>query len=129
MKVSLRPHHLLCLKGYKGYNYDNNHKVNWNLIQNKLQSSDVDVLVVSGHDDLCGNCPNKNLLSNKRCNDNGVNKLDEAVKSLIGITFGESYKFEKLVQKLNSKITHQLHEKLCSSCVWWQKGLCRDSFE
>ena len=112
MKISLRPHHLLCLKGYKGLNYNQTQIMEWSKVSLELEkSSDIDILIVNSCDDLCKKCPaiinNKNL----HCKTSAVEKFDNA-----------------LSEKLNEIMTFEKHKNFCSSCCWWKKGLCQDSF-
>lgn len=129
MKISLRPHHLLCLKGYKGLNYNQTQIMEWSKVSLELEkNSDIDILIIDSCDDLCQKCPaivnNKNL----RCKTQSVEKLDNAIKSLIGIVAGNTYKYKELTNKLNEIMTFDKHKNFCSNCCWWKKGLCQDSF-
>ena len=51
--IALRPHHFLCLPGYKGYNYNQSAKTSWDIISKQLRENpDTDILIKSGKDDL-----------------------------------------------------------------------------
>ena len=130
MQISLRPHHLLCLKGYKGLNYSNSHKTSWNLISNLLKEyPDSDILIVKGKDDLCKKCPAQILNNKSNCRENSVDSLDQNVKKLIGVVTNRVYKYSDIVNNLNKKMTYERHKQWCSFCAWWKKGLCHDSFK
>lgn len=129
MSIGLRPHHFLCLPGYKGYNYNQNQKTSWDTVSKYLnEHPDTDILILSGKDDLCKKCPNDGS-GTAICKDDSVNKLDEKVKNLIGIETGKTYKYSDILNKLKTTITEDIHKNLCETCAWWQKGLCRDTFK
>ncbi|MBR1425649.1 DUF1284 domain-containing protein [bacterium] len=130
MQVSLRPHHFLCLKGYRGLSYNETHKTSWSLISKLLKESPgMDVLIVHGNDDLCKKCPAQVIKNRARCLETAVNELDENVKNLLGIVTGNVYKYSDIQKILQEKMTSEKHSDLCSFCAWWKKGLCRDSFK
>ena len=130
MIISLRPHHFLCLKGYKGHSYNNVHTAYWGIISKILKDNpQTDILIQKGKDDLCTNCPSEIFKDKARCISSNVNKLDDKVINILKIKTGTQYKFSELQNKLDKIMTKDLHKKLCSSCAWWQKGLCRDSFK
>ena len=128
MKISLRPHHFICLQGYRGLNYSKLQANSWHKISEKLMDNpDVDIFVMSGSDDLCRKCPA--VSSNKaRCIEQSVNSLDNKIAEILGIKQGQTYKYSDILAKIKQNFTSEKHEQLCSDCAWWKKGLCRDSF-
>ena len=130
MKISLRPHHLLCLKGYKGLNYNQSQVRNWSEISSKLKENpDIDILIVSGRDDLCENCPA--ILPEYRilCKEFIVNNLDKNIQAMLGLVTGQVYKYKELIENLEKNMNYERHKKFCETCAWWKKGLCQDSFQ
>ncbi len=129
MEIGLRPHHFLCLPGYKGYNYNAAQKTSWDIISKQLRDNpDTDIVILSGKDDLCKKCPNDGT-GTAICRDDSVNQLDEKVKNLIGIVTGQKYKFSEIMRRMAWVMTPEVHKELCSTCTWWRKGLCHDTFE
>ena len=130
MKISLRPHHFLCLQGYKGLNYSSKNALSWSKISATLnQQPDMDVLIVKGNDDLCSNCPANLSKEKARCISQSVNKLDDAIKKILNIEEGKTYRYSILIKTLKNVMTPEKHKSLCSECAWWKKGLCKDSFK
>ena len=130
MKITLRPHHFLCLQGYKGLNYSKTQINSWSKISQKLEHNpDTDVLITGSSDDLCKKCPA--ILKNKksRCIEQSVNYLDSKVAEILGIAEGEVYKYSDILEKIRKNFTKEKHQSLCQNCAWWIKGLCRDSFK
>lgn len=129
MEIGLRPHHFLCLPGYKGYNYNQAQKTSWDIISKQLRDNpDTDIVILSGKDDLCKKCPNDGT-GTAVCRDNSVNELDKKVQNLIGLVTGQKYKFSEIMRRMAWVMTPEMHKELCSTCTWWRKGLCHDTFE
>ncbi len=129
MKISLRPHHLLCLQGYKGLNYSKGNALSWAKISETLkQTPQSDILIIKGSDELCSGCPAIQNQNSARCIEKSVNALDNKVKKILKIRTGETYKYKDIVNKMNEIMTPEKHKELCSKCAWWIKGLCQNSF-
>lgn len=128
MTIALRPHHFLCLPGYKGYNYNQAQVNSWDMISKQLRENpDTDILILGGKDDLCKKCPS-NGSKTAICRDEAVNELDNKVKFLIGVETGKKYKFSEIMRRMGWVMTPEIQEGLCSGCAWWRKGLCHDTF-
>ena len=79
-------------------------------------------------DTLCKGCPNSN--ENKTtCNLKFINKIDLAVKSLLGLEEGKIYKYDELSNKLSDVLDEQKHKEICGDCGWRAQGLCADTFK
>ena len=100
MKISLRPHHFICLQGYKGLNYSEFQVSSWHKISEKLTfNPDTDIFVMNGSDDLCRKCPAISS-NNARCNEYSVNALDNKIAEILGIKQGQTYKYSDI--RINS---------------------------
>lgn len=129
MKVHLRPHHFLCLKGYQGYSYSKTHTQYMDTVSKLLKENpQTDVLISTGKDDLCSKCPSEINKERSYCHEKIVSELDKKVMALLGLSAGKMYKFNEISSKLNDIMNKDIHKNLCSMCAWWQKGLCRESF-
>ena len=129
MKITLRPHHFLCLYGYKGLNYSKSQSGVWNKISMYLeQNPESDIVIKSGNDDLCEQCPAISEIKHLTCKSERVNKLDEKVKKILQLKQGETYSYKNIITRMKNAMNVQKHQELCSECAWWKKGLCRDSF-
>ncbi len=123
MKLILRGHHLLCLKGFQGYGYDENFTKNMTKV-NSLRKRDTTIISLTNQpDDICKNCPNlkndicETSLQNKKitCMDNEVlKKLDS----------NKEYKSAELFKKIDEIFsTKESVEKICFECKWSEKCL------
>ena len=131
LPIILRPHHFLCLKGYKGFNYNEKQVGVWdNVVKILKKNPDIDIFIGKGKDSLCATCPAKKNSgrSNLVCIEKNIQELDKKVKAILGLKTGEKYKYSEVVNNMNKKITKKTHKTLCSKCFWWQKGFCQDSF-
>ena len=127
--IEMRPHHLLCLPGYKGYGYDKKHSNSWDRVSASLkQYPDMRVKIVSGRDTLCTTCPNDGS-KGTNCNAKRLTALDEQVKNLINIKDNVVYRFNELMDNVKEVMTPEKHKELCGSCQWRSKGLCNDTFQ
>lgn len=124
--LEFRPHHFLCLPGYKGLNYDKNAKSSWdNLSKYLKENPDTQIKIVDGADSLCLSCPKKGV----NCTESMVGKLDEAVKKLLDLKVGGIYVYKELSDKLKNLLDPERHAKICGDCFWRVYGLCKDTFK
>ena len=98
--IEMRPHHLLCLPGYKGYGYDKKHSNSWDRVSKSLKEyPDMRVKIVSGKDTLCTTCPNDGS-KGSTCNGKRLKILDDQVKNLINMKDNVIYRFNDLMAKV-----------------------------
>ncbi len=130
MTIPIRPHHFLCLQGYRGQNYSRQQSVFWIAMSAHLkQNPEADMLIVTGKDELCKLCPAALLNKNSYCKEKEVNILDKKIQEILGIVSGHVYKYSEIIDNLNKKMTPEIHKNLCEMCAWWKKGLCRTTFD
>lgn len=126
--IRLRPHHLLCLPGYKGYTYSNKQKTNWDMLSLLVRyKPQLPIVIVEGRDALCVNCPNKKG-SKHACNELIIKALDEKVRALLDLQHRMKYKYGDLIANLKGILTPEKHKELCGDCHWRTFGLCEDTF-
>ena len=123
MKLTLRGHHLLCLKGFQGYGYDENFTRNMTEVNNLRKHPETTIRITNTPDDICKACPN---LVNGLCKDqlhdkNIVQMDDEVLKNLDSSKEYDSIElFEKIDDIFNSK---ESVSKICFNCLWHEKCL------
>ena len=122
--INLRPHHLLCIPGYKGHGYSKEFEANMEKVVNSLNQG-TKVKITVGNDDICRSCLNP---SSNICHSNFVNKLDSSVMNLLGLSEGDMVDYKETIQGLRAKIDADYHRQICSECIWMKKGLCTDTF-
>ena len=129
-QITLRPHHFLCLKGYKGLNYNSTQVEIWDNIAKRLKEKPNTLVIIGeGKDSLCKTCPaSKSNNGFSVCFEANIKELDKKVRQILGLKTGERIRYSTVTKRLKSIFTKEKHEELCSKCFWWQKGLCQDSF-
>ena len=123
MKLILRGHHLLCLKGFQGYGYDENFVENMIDVNNKRKLPETKVSLTNCHDDICKSCPN---LKNNICEDivqnDRIVKMDNAV--LEKLDTETEFKSVELFEKIDSIFnTKESVSEICFNCIWHEKCL------
>src|SRR5574344_775927 len=117
--IALRPHHLLCLPGYKGHNYSVESKNNWDYVSKIIKNNpDMKVIISEGADTLCAKCPCRKQNTNSTCNERNVAFIDKKVKDLLNLKNGITYVYSELNFKLRNLLNEKKHSEICGDCMW-----------
>ena len=123
MKLVLRGHHLLCLKGFQGYGYSEDFVKNMIEVNAKRKSENTTISLTDSPDDICKACPNLNndLCENKKQNKRIVEMDREVLKKIDSTNeFNAPELFEKIDTIFNTK---ESVSKICFNCSWQDKCL------
>ena len=123
MKLILRGHHLLCLKGFQGYGYDNEFIENMISINSKRKLDTTIIQITDSPDDICSACPNlkNNICQSKIQNEKIVNMDNEILKKL---DREKEYNSKELFDKIDDIFnTKESVSKICFNCMWHEKCL------
>ena len=123
MKLTLRAHHLLCLKGFQGYGYTEDFTKNMSDINSKRKLEDTIIEVIDENDDICKTCPNlkNDLCENKKKNEVIQNMDREVLKCLES---SKEYNSVELFNKIDEIFkTKESVYKICFNCIWHDKCL------
>ena len=123
MKLLLRGHHLLCLKGFQGYGYDEAFTENMTEINSKRKMSETTISLTSSPDDICSSCPNlkNDLCENEYQNERIVNMDKEVLKKL---DTSKEYSSVELFDMIGDIFkTKESVSKICFECMWHEKCL------
>lgn len=123
MKLILRGHHLLCLKGFQGYGYDQDFVKNMTDINTKRKLDTTTIKLTNSSDDICKNCPKleSNLCENENQNKRIVEMDNEVLRNL---NVSKEYNAVELFKKVDSIFnTKESVSKICSNCMWHEKCL------
>ena len=124
--LKFRPHHLVCLPGYKGANYDQSSKNSWDMLSKEIKENpNLKIKIVNGPDSLCLNCPKKGA----NCAEASVEKIDMAVKKILKLRLGGVYVYKEINDKLKGLLNPKKHATLCGDCFWRTLGFCKDTFK
>ena len=123
MKLFLRGHHLLCLKGFQGYGYDESFTENMTEINSKRKLPNTTISLTSTPDDICSACPNlKNDFCENKTQNERIVKMDEEV--LKKLDAKKEYNSIELFEKIDSIFnTKESVSKICYKCLWHEKCL------
>lgn len=123
MKLLLRGHHLLCLKGFQGYGYDDAFTQNMTLINSKRKQDDTTISLTDSPDDICAACPhlNNGLCENELQNQRIVRMDREVLKKLDA---SKEYNSVELFEKIDCIFnTEESIAEICFKCMWSEKCL------
>ena len=122
-QVKLRPHHFLCIQLFTGHGYDDRFTAHmYGTI--RLLSAGAQVLVQEGCDDICEKCLNRNKSLCKSFDK--VRGLDEAVRAVLGVSYGDQLAWKDITVKVQKEIFgRSSFDNICRDCEWY--GLCRDT--
>jgi hypothetical protein len=123
MKLFLRGHHLLCLKGFQGYGYDEDFTRNMAEINLKRKREGVVVSLTDSADDICRSCPNlidgicKDPVHNER-----IVRMDrEVLKTLDSESEHDSAELFRKIDEIFS--TKESVSEICFNCLWHEECL------
>lgn len=123
MKLILRGHHLLCLKGFQGYGYNENFTNNMIDVNSKRKLANTTISLTNSPDDICKACPNlKNDLCENDIQNERIISMDEEVLKKIDIS--KEYNSIELFEKIDNIFdTKEKVAKICFNCMWHEKCL------
>lgn len=115
--ISLRYHHLLCIRKFTGHGYDDTFTAAMTeLVQEVRRHPQTEIALVRNCDDLCESCPNRR---GEKCEtEEKVRAMDEAVRAYISREQGAWASFEDKAKSL----LQGPWTKICGQCQWF--SLC-----
>lgn len=123
MKLILRGHHLLCLKGFQGYGYDGYFVENMIKV-NSIRKDDTTIVSLTDEaDDLCAHCPNlKDGLCDNELHNETIRKMDNEVLKKLDPSkeYNSIELFNEIDEIFNSE---ESVSKICFNCLWHEKCL------
>lgn len=118
MEITLRPHHIACLRSYIGRGYDESFVKNADAIADMLNSDpQTSVRITLSRDSLCGSCPNMNAV----CRDEQkAARYDREWLFELGIE-ERAYPYEEL--RRAALLKKDAVSRICNDCEWYE--LCK----
>ena len=123
MKLILRGHHLLCLKGFQGYGYDENFTKNMIDVNSKRKMENTTITLTNSPDDVCKACPNlkNNVCENEKQNEKIVFMDNEVLKK---IDSKKEYNSIELFEKIDEIFTtKESVSTICAKFMWHKECL------
>lgn len=123
MKLILRGHHLLCLKGFQGYGYDEDFTKNMTEINSKRKLESTTVSLTDSADDICQKCPNlKDGFCEDPLHNERIVQMDSEVLNKLDIS--KEYDSLELFEKIDEIFsTKESVSEICFNCLWHEKCL------
>lgn len=126
VRVRLRPHHFLCIRGFGGRGYSEEFVENLERVLRSLREPGFEVEVVKGADDICAACP---FLSGGRClkGEEKSSEIDERAAERLGLQYGDVAVFSEIEKALLAIDPGEI-AVLCRDCQWLEFGYCIEAY-
>lgn len=123
--IHLRPHHLICMLGWRDRGYDQAFSDNFNRII-KMMKDNTLVRLVDGGDDVCSSCPHYGPPECHRQDNTRLPRaIDTRVLDKLNVDSGGTYRFGFLRRRLIENISPSDLSDICADCTWLPHGWCR----
>lgn len=125
--IVLRPHHINCIFFYKGLGYNKEFVEGMNKILKIFKENpNTKIKLIVKCDDLCANCPNKQL-NNICITKDHVTKLDCDTLKAYNLKVNQEYTFQQIIDTIYKNFNKNKFSKICSSCNWYKEGICSEN--
>jgi len=127
--ISLRPHHLLCIQGFRGQGYSPSFVANMARLIDRLEAEpDQEIQIVTSADDVCVACPH---LDDGDCvrPEQKVDEIDGRVLDQLGIADGDKLSWSTVLQIIDKKVQSSALGTICDGCRWVDLNYCTNGLE
>ncbi len=122
--IKLRPHHLLCLIGWRGNGYNEAFSANFDKVAAALRGGGR-FEAVMGTDDICAACPHNEEGECRRGPRARPLLLDQRVLERLELEAGQAYDYASVADALPARISPDDLASICAGCSWLDRGWCR----
>jgi hypothetical protein len=125
----IRPHHLLCIQGFRGQGYSPTFIANLSRIKEYFEAApDAPVELVHGVDEICDYCPH---LDSNDCTRPGqkVSELDRMALERMKLSAGMTESWSFFVDAICEHIDTAKMDEVCHGCNWIDLGFCAQGIE
>ncbi|MBN1232615.1 MAG: DUF1284 domain-containing protein [Candidatus Coatesbacteria bacterium] len=126
--IKLRPHHILCLHGFKGLGYSEDFIKQMQEISDKIKRErHVKISFIFDLDILCHSCTEDNR---KAClQQNSLSRLiDKRLKKKLKGLLRRETSLTFFLEKLYKTISARKMDYICRGCEWKKFGYCREGY-
>lgn len=128
--IYLRPHHLLCMQGFRGKGYSDEFVKNMTTIVKQLKEKPIEeIKLVEKRDDICKFCPKMDQLKMMCQSDQHVLELDFEVMKTLELEYNTSYTMEFIISIMKLKLKRINFNEICEKCSWKLLGFCEEGLE
>lgn len=122
--IRLRPHHLLCIYGFRGLGYSKEFINNTQGIIDRIgENPSIEIEVVRGVDDICLKCPH-NVGSKCIRPGRNVDEFDEGILGRLKMVAGRRLEARSLLGLMEGTISPEELSSICKGCEWLRLGYC-----
>ncbi|MFQ3547075.1 MAG: DUF1284 domain-containing protein [Termitinemataceae bacterium] len=116
----LRPHHILCIRAYRGKGYSQEFIENMNSVIARLKAKEP-FTVTFGTDSICETCPHNvsGCLQTEKVQD-----FDSKVTDLLDLREKQTYSYDVLEKLVQERLTEEAYTCICSTCEWQKNNVC-----
>lgn len=123
--IHIRPHHLLCIHGFRGKGYNEEFVENMiEIVKEIKENKKVDLNIVNRTDAICLKCPNK-IGENLCTTQENIELLDRQVLDVLELT-KERYSYKEILDSIKRNLTQEDFQSICSDCEWYDLEYCKD---
>ncbi len=125
--IVLRPHHLLCVQGFRGLGYSPQFVATMQRVVHTLQDNAVLVGVEVRADVICQSCPY--LTDSHICSRGTPADRDQAVLSVLKVRPEVEKPWGEWLNLIAICLNPECFRTLCSDCEWYQLGYCMEEIK
>ncbi len=127
MRLTLRPHHLLCRLGFQGYGYSPEFIHEMKRTVKLIASGRVqNIIIRPGFDDICLSCPHHEYeCSSRHLGPRGTAAAEFDRRTLRTLKLKPGYRYS--LSEINERIAALPPEefsRICAGCEWQALGTC-----
>lgn len=120
--VNLRPHHLLCIRAFRGFGYSKDFVKNMAKIVELCADLEQSVRITEGPDDICACCPHKkgqSCTKDTAADAELIYRVDRHASQALGILPGATYQMRQLKKRLEGAWEADALGVVCAECEWY----------
>ena len=123
MDIQLRPHHFLCILGFRGKGYSPAFVEQfWKIVRSLTNDRQIEIEVVDQTDTICQPCPHRReSLCEKEAS---IRTLDRAHQHALEWEEKERITWEGALARIQDKLTLSSFHQICQNCSWKELGYC-----
>ena len=129
--VILRPHHLLCILGFRGKGYSSRFVTEFAQLVSSLEDGEKgdnkSIRIVGRADRICHACPNR---EGHLCEKEGeIKKLDDQHSAALEVSDGSTLTWGDAKKKIKDRISLGVFHQICNGGSWKSLGYCQEALE
>lgn len=127
-RLLIKPHHFLCILGFKGKGYSSLFVENFqNLVTTLTNDPDEPLQVTFKSDHICEPCPQR---QNRSCaQQTKISLLDQNHAKILNLHEGDRLSWNQAKAKLAVNMSLENFHHACQGCEWKALGFCETALK